>query len=266
MYFAGVDLGSTTGKIAVVEDEGGALRLAAFVVRPSGGVPDGLARELLAEASCMVGAAPDDFAGVCATGYGREAVTAATHTVSEISCHGRGAAWLALEARTIVDVGGQDVKVIALDAGGALRDFAMNDKCAAGTGRFFEAMGRILQCSLDELSALALAADEVVPITSTCSVFAESEVIALINQQVARESIAAGIFASIAERIFAMSQRVGLEPAVVLTGGCAKSAGLRRALEERLGVQLYEPPCDPQIIGAVGAALFARDRAQRAAS
>ena len=175
----------------------------------------------------------DDFDGICATGYGRAAVSFVSHNMSEIACHARGARWLEPATRTVIDVGGQDVKVISISEGGKVLDFAMNDKCAAGTGKFFEVMARTLHCTVPELAQLALRSTSPTMISSQCSVFADSEVISNMNRGVAREDIAGGIHESIARRLFGMLQRVGAKPEVVLTGGCAKNDALRMALERR---------------------------------
>lgn len=266
MLYAGIDLGSTTGKVAAISVAGDKASLVAHHVIPSGTAPDELANHLLQFAADKVvelGLAESSkaaFAGVCATGYGREHAAHVGYNVSEISCHARGASWVLPKVRTIVDIGGQDLKIISLDDRGGMRDFVMNDKCAAGTGRFIEAMTRILHRDFEELSNLALSSRDPVRISSTCSVFAESEVVALVNQRVPIEDIACGIYDSIAERVFSLSQRVGILEAVTFTGGCAKSEGLKASLERRLNVRMSPVPCDPQIIGAVGAALFAAKR------
>lgn len=265
-YVAGFDRGSTTGKgVLLREDGAGRLEIAATAVRPTGFVPEELARSLADEVLRAAGLPEGEQAAtVCATGYGRESVPGVGHSVSEITCHARGAHWVCPDVRTVVDVGGQDVKIIALDDDGSLHDFTMNDRCAAGTGRFFESMARILQVSVGDLGLMATRSDHAVPITSQCSVFAESEVVSYVNQAIPREDIAAGIHLAIAQRIFAMAQRVGVREKVLLTGGCAKNEGLRRALQEVFGLTLAPCPVDPQVIGALGAALCAHERLVRA--
>lgn len=267
MYFVGCDLGSTAGKAVVLERCGRGLVLAGSAVEPSGLSPDETADLVVGKALAAVGrSAPlrqvrrSDVAAICCTGYGRENVASVPHNVSEITCHARGAHFLRPSTRTIVDVGGQDVKAIAVSPGGGVLDFAMNDKCAAGTGKFFEAMARTLRCSVEELGRLSLESAHPAAISSTCSVFAESEVITHINKGVPRCDIAGGIHESIARRLHAMVQRVGLKEDVVLTGGCAKNEGLRAALEGMLRVRLAPLSVDPQINGALGAALAAYDR------
>ncbi len=260
MYFIGCDLGSTTGKVVLLEaasDAPDSCRIVSWALEPSGFSPSDTADLAIERACAQAGIDRSQVSGFCCTGYGREHVDAIPYNVSEISCHARGASFLLESARTIIDVGGQDVKVIALGKSGKVVDFAMNDKCAAGTGKFFEAMARTLRCTVEELGEMSLRSNASVPISSTCSVFAESEVISHINKGVDRCDIARGIHDSIARRLTAMVNRVGLTQDVVLTGGCAKNKGLRAALEEMIGVKLVEIPCDPQINGALGAALYA---------
>ncbi len=262
MYFIGCDLGSTAGKAVLFNADGDAPRMLASAVEPSGFSPTASAQIVIARSCAEAGITPDQVAGMCCTGYGRENVSFITDNVSEISCHAKGARFVCPEVRTIIDVGGQDVKAIALDPSGKMIDFVMNDKCAAGTGKFFEAMARTLRCTVQELGELSLRSTEPVPISSTCSVFAESEVIAYINKDVDRCEIAGGIHQSIARRLNAMVQRVGLAEQVALTGGCAKNPGLRAALERMLCVRLAGYKFDPQMNGAIGATLFAIEHAE----
>jgi predicted CoA-substrate-specific enzyme activase len=206
------------------------------------------------------GASAGGLARLVGTGYGRNEVPFAAENVSEITCHGVGAHHLDPTVRSLVDIGGQDVKAIALHPDGTVREFVMNDKCAAGTGRFFEAMARTFQCSLEELSALSLGAGRAIPVSSQCSVFAESEVISLLAARKRPADIAAGIHAAVAKRVSALGRRVGLEPALVLTGGCAKNAGLLAAISKLIGLEVRPLPLDPQLVGALGAALLAKRR------
>ena len=259
-YYLGCDLGSTAGKAVVLEIDGSEARIAAFAVEPSGFSPSETAALVTDRALAELGLTRGNVAGMCCTGYGRENVDFIEKNVSEISCHARGAHFLAPEVFTIIDVGGQDVKAIALSAKGKVLDFVMNDKCAAGTGKFFEAMARTLRTTVEELGNMSLEATKPTTISSTCSVFAESEVITAINKGLDHRDIAGGIHESIARRLTAMVTCVGLTEKVVLTGGCAKNKGLRKALEDMLGTTIVELPCDPQINGALGAALYAADR------
>lgn len=257
MYYLGCDLGSTTGKAVVLSVEEGRGAILSFAIEPSGLSPEETAAIAIGRACEQAGVTREEIAGACATGYGREYVTSVDKNVSEISCHARGAHFLNPSCRTIIDVGGQDVKAISVSGKGKVVDFAMNDKCAAGTGKFFEAMARTLRTTVEELGEMALHSTDPVSISSTCSVFAESEVITAINKGVDRRDISGGIHESIARRLVGMVNRVGLCEEVVLTGGCAKNPGLCSALQAMLGTALAPLPCDPQINGALGAALFA---------
>jgi predicted CoA-substrate-specific enzyme activase len=260
MIVGGCDVGSTTGKAVII----GESRILAQFIIPSTTKPEETARAAMAEAIKMAGlSSVEDLGYVVGTGYGRTKVPFANENISEITCHARGAHWMNPAVRTVVDIGGQDCKVISLDAKGKVLEFAMNDRCAAGTGRFFEAMARVLNCGLDGISSLENQGDNAATISSQCSVFAESEVITLINEGVDLPNIIAGINNAVANRLFSMVRRVGLTQELVLTGGCSKNAGLATALEKRLGVSVATLPQDPQIAGAVGAALIASDKLPR---
>jgi predicted CoA-substrate-specific enzyme activase len=262
MIVAGVDLGSATGKAVIMGDE--AVLSSAVVRSTMNPEKTGLlALEAALEKSGLGSLAELQY--VLGTGYGRRSATFINDNMSEITCHARGAYWWQPEVRTVVDVGGQDCKVISLDADGKVASFVMNDKCAAGTGKFFEMMARTFDCSLDEFAELSLQSDTPANITKQCSVFAESEVITLINEGVDQADIAAGLVDSIVRRLVAMVHRVGLVPKLVISGGCAKNEGLIRGLEGALGEGILRLPA-PQLAGALGAALYARDRAERGTS
>ncbi len=251
---AGVDIGSTTSKAVVLVDG----QPAAHVISASSTNPARSAEQVYDEALAKAGLERGQVAYVVGTGYGRTRVAFANRDVSEITCHGRGAHFLLPSARTVIDIGGQDTKVICLDEGGNLLDFAMNDKCAAGTGRFLEAMARSLEIEVHEMGAYALSEGAPCRITSMCSVFAESEVINLIHDGIPLPRIVKGLLLSLASRVSSQARRVGLVDDVVMTGGVAKNDGVRRALEERLGTPLHGfGAADPQVIGALGAALIA---------
>lgn len=194
------------------------------------------------------------------TGYGRNKVPFADENISEISCHAMGVHVTDPSVKAIIDIGGQDVKGIAIDTDGTVLNFAMNDKCAAGTGRFFESMARAFEMSLDEFSNLSLTAKNVIPITAQCAVFAESEVISLVGEGKPMEEIAAGIQLSVAKRCFVMAKKAGAADSVTLTGGCAKNEGLKKAIEKVLKINVVDLPTDPQLMGALGAAEYARQK------
>lgn len=252
MISVGVDVGSISAK-AVVMGAGGVL---AADVMLTGYNSRGAGRQVYERVLAAADLRPEQVDRIVATGYGRNSIDFAHKAVTEITCHAAGAYYLDAAVRTIIDIGGQDSKVIALDAKGKVRDFAMNDKCAAGTGRFLEVMARALELDLDAFGDLSLAAERAAPISSMCTVFAESEVISLIAKGEERANIIAGIHAAIAARVAAMAKRVGLRPKVMMTGGVARNAGVVKALEAKLEIPLVVSE-QAQITGALGAAIIA---------
>jgi len=205
----------------------------------------------------------DDIARTVTTGYGRNAVNVGDRSVTELTCHARGAWSVDHSVRTVIDIGGQDSKVIKVGPEGKSIDFIMNDKCAAGTGRFLEIIAKTLEVEVEQLGSMALQADRGVKISSMCAVFAESEVVSLRAEGHPREKIIRGITDSIASRISGMVHRVGLAQPVMLTGGVAKNSGVVVALREALGVDILVPP-EPEFIGALGAAHIAAEEALKA--
>ncbi|MBW1988692.1 MAG: activase [Deltaproteobacteria bacterium] len=255
-YFAGCDLGSTTGK-AVILDEAGDIAASALIRAKIDPVETG--REVLDLAVKQVPelSGIEDVAYLVGTGYGRNEVPFANENISEITCHAVGAHFADPGIRTILDIGGQDIKAIAVNEDGSVLEFAMNDKCAAGTGRFFEAVVRTFDVSLDEFSELSLKAKRVVPVTSQCTVFAESELVSLLYKRNPPADIAAGVQMSVAKRVFTLARRVGVRPKITVTGGCSRNKGLIKALEKTLREEVTILPLDPQLMGAVGAAVMA---------
>ncbi len=253
--YAGVDVGSATAK-AVWIDVGGMVMGQAVI--PSGGNLAEAARRCLCLAAEEAGCAPEAAARIVATGYGRDRVAERSRAVTEITCHARGARALFSEAQSVIDIGGQDSKAIALDLQGRVLRFEMNDKCAAGTGRFLEVMARLLEIDLDDLGARALAATAPVTISSTCTVFAESEVISHLAQNQAVNDIVAGLCRAIAARVNGLASRARLSPPTLMTGGVARNQGVVKALESLTGTPLHVPD-SPQTVGAYGAALIGRD-------
>jgi len=199
------------------------------------------------------------------TGYGRNKVPFADENISEISCHAMGVHVTDPEVRAIIDIGGQDVKGIAIDSDGTVKNFAMNDKCAAGTGRFYETMADAFEMSLEDFSKLSLTAKNTIPITAQCTVFAESEVISLVGEGKPMDEIAAGIQLAVAKRCFVMAKKAGATDSITLTGGCAKNEGLKKAIEQVLKIKVVDLKTDPQLMGALGAAEFARQKGMAAA-
>ena len=258
-YFGGCDVGSTTGK-AVIIDGGGAI--VGFSIVPSEIDPELTSVLALEKAGARAAGLTSyrDLAYLVGTGYGRNEVAFADENISEISCHAMGAFFCKPEIKTIVDIGGQDVKAIAVDGNGSVMEFAMNDKCAAGTGRFFEAMSRIFRMDLEKFSDLSLKANRIIPVTAQCSVFAESEVISLLARKNPPDEIAAGIQTAVSKRCFTLLKRIGMRPQVTVTGGCAKNRGLIKALAGIINMDVTSLPVDPQIIGALGAAVYAKQK------
>lgn len=253
--YAGVDVGSATTKALWID---GDARVLGSRVIPSGGNLADAASRCLQYAAEEAGCSLDSAACIVATGYGRERVAERSRSVTEISCHARGARALYPEARSVIDIGGQDSKAIALDERGRVLRFEMNDKCAAGTGRFLEVMARLLELDLDRFGSRAGHAVAPVSISSTCTVFAESEVISHLAQDRAVDDIVAGLCRSIAARVHSLVSRARLTAPTMMTGGVAKNVGVVNAMEALLGSPLHIPE-SPQTVGALGAALYALD-------
>ena len=258
-YFGGCDSGSTYTKCVIIDENG---KMVADVTLKS---------RINAVLSCQdaldqaVAQVPDlnsakDLTYLVGTGYGRNKVPFADENISEISCHAMGVHVTNPSVKAIIDIGGQDVKGISIDTDGTVKNFAMNDKCAAGTGRFFEAMARSFEMSLEQFSNLSLSAKNVIPITAQCTVFAESEVITLVGEGKPMDEIAAGIEMAVAKRCFVMSKKAGATDSITLTGGCAKNAGLKAAIEQVLKLKVVDLSIDPQLMGALGAAEYARQK------
>jgi len=256
---AGIDIGSTTSKAALWIDD----HLGPCSIGPSTTNPRATARECYEKVLQEAGIKAEDVACVFGTGYGRAKVSFADDNISELSAHGKGARILLPSARTIIDIGGQDTKVIVMDAVGEVLDFGMNDKCAAGTGRFLDFIARTLGISVKDLAKLhASASYQPASLSSMCSVFIESEVINLVNEEVPLAFIVQGMHQSVAIRVAALAKRMGLVEDVVITGGVAKNAGVVDELERKLGIKVKTFPdgIDPQMVGAIGAAVIARQK------
>ncbi|MFW5819315.1 MAG: acyl-CoA dehydratase activase [Desulfovermiculus sp.] len=251
--FLGVDIGSLTAKMALISSQGQILHTQIFSTGASSKKTAAKLENILEQ-----GGWSSRIAGCVSTGYGRAAVTFAQTEITEISCHARGMAHLVPGVRTIIDIGGQDTKVIAVDSQGGVRTFQMNDKCAAGTGRFLEMMARTLEIDLEDMGDLAVKSRKAATISSLCTVFAESEVVSLIAEDTPVEVICKGVCRSIAKRTVSMLDRVGRKPRLAMSGGVAFNQGVVRELEHLTGCKLYIPE-NPQIMGALGAALFAAE-------
>ncbi len=260
MITAGVDLGSTYVKVVVLAD--GAVR--GFGVSPTGPDHDETAQATLATALGMANLRREDIGYIISTGYGRRVTSLANETISEISANAEGTRLVAktLGVRTILDIGGQDTKAISLDERLNIETFAMNDKCAAGTGRFIEALAGVLGVKIDDMGPLSLKSQSPLKITSTCTVFARSEVVTLIAEGKPREDIIAGIHEALAKRLATMARKVGVRREVFFDGGPARNIGMRKALEAELGVTLVVPE-RPQIVTATGAAVLAARKLEK---
>ena len=254
MVTAGVDVGAITAKAAIFRDE----ELLAATVLQAGYDRAAAALQVFDQALAQAGLAREQIARLVATGYGRVQVPGSDRTVTEITCHARGAHYLCADVRTVIDIGGQDSKGIAVSSSGKVLDFVMNDKCAAGTGRFLEVMARALEVDLADFGQLALSVPRRAKISSTCTVFAESEVITHLATGAPRAEIVAGIHEAIATRVATMVGRIPVRDVVVLTGGVAHNAGVAHMLQEKLGHTITVPE-HAQLAGAIGAALIARE-------
>ena len=255
-YAAGVDVGSTQTKAVVINEE---KQIVGRALIDTGTNVVLAAEKSFAEALSNGGIREVEVEFVIGTGYGRYRVTFGNAQVTEISCHGRGAAHMFPGTRTVVDMGGQDTKAIQVNQAGEIIDFCMNDKCAAGTGRFLGAAAAALEIPLDDLGATALESTKPVRISTTCTVFAESEVLSWLGKGKKITDILWGVHQSIASRSAALMRRVGIEEQVTFTGGVTRNAAMIQALEDKLQVKLNVSE-DSHYMGALGAALFALDR------
>ena len=252
IYTLGIDIGSTASKCVILKNgkEIAAKSLISVGAGTSG--PQRAIEQVLENA----GMTHDDMAYVLATGYGRNSLDhVADKQMSELSCHAQGAYFLFPDVRTVIDIGGQDVKILRVE-NGAMTNFQMNDKCAAGTGRFLDVMARVLEVDVNDLGTLGAKSTKDVAISSTCTVFAESEVISQLAQDTDKRDIINGIHQSVAGRVAGLAHRVGVQDQVVMTGGVAQNAGVVKALEDQLGHKIHTSPLT-QYVGALGAALFA---------
>ncbi len=255
VYGAGVDVGSTQTKAVILDEDA---NIVGRALTDTGANVIEAAENAYRMALAESGISEDEVGYVIGTGYGRYRVTFGDAQVTEISCHGRGAVHLFPDTRTVVDMGGQDTKAISVTPDGEISDFCMNDKCAAGTGRFLGAAAAALDIPLDDLGPVSLAGTRPIKISTTCTVFAESEVLAWIGKGKKIEDILWGVHQSIATRSVGLMRRVGIEDEITFTGGVSRNVGMVRALEERLGRKLNISD-DCHYMGAVGAAMFALD-------
>jgi predicted CoA-substrate-specific enzyme activase len=254
MFFCGLDIGAATTKAVILRND----RIVSYAIMATGHSVHSATDQVIKEAWRRGGLGIGEFERLISTGYGRHSVGFADQAVSEIICHARGAHFMMPSVRTVIDIGGQDSKVIALNEEGDVINFVMNDKCAAGTGRFIEVMANVLEVSLEDMGKLSLKSKKPCLISSTCTVFAESEVVSLRARGEARENLIAGIHKGVASRTATMGRSIGFSKDVAFTGGVANNVGIKRYLESAIGTQIIVPD-EPQIIGALGAALLAND-------
>lgn len=253
-YVMGVDLGSTTAKVAVVDSHG---ELVGSKIIQMGAVSTQAVSVAMEAALAAAGISQSDIVRTISTGYGRKLVPA-DKTFTEITCHARGAAKMSPGVRLVIDIGGQDSKAIAVDQDGLVDRFAMNDRCASGTGRFFDVLCRALEVPIDQVGSLAMTGDNSLEVSSMCATFAETEVISLLAQGASKANIAASVHKAVASRTLGLIAQVGKASPVVMTGGVAKNPALVHYLSEalRLPIEMLD---EPQIAGAYGAALIARE-------
>ena len=255
MITAGIDVGALTTKVVLLK-EGDILASSVVSTGESGG---GAVSKAMENALRLAGLTQDDVTGIASTGIGKDEVPYSTEQASEVVCAAKGAHFLHPEAGTVVDIGAESSRVVKCDSDGRASDFALNDKCAAGTGVFLDAMAKALEVKLEDMGGLSLESTEDVDITSMCVVFAESEVVSQIHRRVNKVDIMAGIHKSVATRVSGMTNRVGVSSDVMAIGGVARNIGVVKALERAFGVEVLVPE-NPQIVGALGAALVARER------
>src|SRR3990170_3803536 len=257
IYAGGVDVGSTQTKAIILSED---RRIVSRALMNTGAFVSQAAERAFQQAVADAGIAPEQVAYVVGTGYGRYKVTFGDAQITEISCHARGAKFLFPNTKTVIDMGGQDAKGIRVGEDGDVKDFVMNDKCAAGTGRFLGSAAEALLLNLDDIGDISLKAKNPVRLTTVCTVFVESDIMSYLAQNKKVEDILGGVHSAIAARTISLVRRVGIEPEVTFTGGVSRNIGMVRALEEKLGLKLNVSP-DSHYVGALGASLFALERA-----
>lgn len=257
MFAAGCDVGSLTSKAVIMKDG----RIIESVIIKSKARPWESADEVMNMALNRAGLTMNDIKSCVGTGYGRDKISFINEAVSEIACHGKGARWLVPTVRTVIDIGGQDCKALRLDDKGNMVRFITNDKCASGTGRFLEVMAKVMHLNLDDLGEMSVRSRQPITFASACTVWAQADVIQHLNDKVPIEDIAAGVNNAMASRMSTLANNIGLERDVCMTGGVAKNSGVVNALEKQLGIRIKRIRReDPQLAGAIGAALFASEK------
>ncbi len=256
-FVAGCDVGSLTSK-AVVMKNGKIIGSQILKSKPR---PQDSADAVMAGALLAAGVAPDEVEYCIGTGYGRDKILFVKEVKSEISCHGKGARWLLPSVKTVIDIGGQDCKAMKIDGDGVVTRFLANDKCASGTGRFLEVMAKVLNVDIDAMGRFSIQARSPVTLAATCTVWAQADVIKYINSGVALEDIGAGINTAMAQRVAMLVNAVKPEGDILMTGGVAKNVGVVSTLEKLIGRKIKKArKADPQIAGAIGAALLSMEK------
>jgi len=261
LYFAGVDIGSTMTKVVLTDTTD---RILCAIKGPTGPEHRQLANEVMKRALEQASLQLDDISYIIATGYGRLNVPFADDQITELSCHARGVSSIFPNVRTAIDIGGQDAKCMKI-YNGKLIDFVMNDKCAAGTGRFLEVTAATLGIRLEDMGDISLKSTKKIQLSNLCTIFAQQEVVALLSRGEKVEDIIAGLHYALASRVATLARRLKVEPDVVLTGGVAKNIGMVEAMKEILGCELLVPE-EPLLTGALGAAILAKENYIKAAS
>ena len=259
MYFAGVDIGSTMTKVVLMDKSS---NLLSTIKGPTGPEHRQLANEVMKQALEQASLQIDDISCIVATGYGRLNVPFADRQITELSCHARAVSSIFPNVRTAIDIGGQDTKCMKID-NGRLTSFVMNDKCAAGTGRFLEVTAAALGIRLEDMGDISLKATKKIQISNICTIFAQQEVVALLSRGEKLENIVAGLHDALASRVVVLARRLGIKPDLVLTGGVAMNTGMVRAMKESLGCELFVPE-EPLLTGALGAAILAKETYKKA--
>jgi len=254
---AGFDVGSLSTKSVIIKNN----KLVGSAIIKSGPKPVESANKVLQKLLDETGIAQTDIKSAVGTGYGREKIAFIEYAISEISCHAKGAQWFIPSARTIIDIGGQDCKVIKLDNEGNIKKFITNDKCASGTGRFLDVMAKVMNIDVSELGKLSQKSTKPISFASICTVWAQADVIKHINSRRPAEDICAGINVAMANRVAMLTNAIKVENDICMTGGVAKNQGVVKALSSILGCRIKKvKKADPQLIGAIGAALFAQEK------
>jgi (R)-2-hydroxyacyl-CoA dehydratese activating ATPase len=256
MIVAGCDVGSLTTKAIILNNT----RIISHALIRSSFNPEKSASEVMDMALNAAGLTMKDIEFCVGTGYGRERIGFVGKALSEISCHAKGAHWLLPSVRTIIDIGGQDCKAIRLDDKGNIVRFVTNDKCASGTGRFLEVMAKLLGIEMEDLGRLSAQSRNPINLAATCTAWAQAEVIVHLNTNTSKADLAAGINEAMAARVAILAKSVGVEKDVCMTGGVAKNIGVLEAMEKQLNVPMRRLRVDPQVMGALGAAVFAKEK------